>query len=307
MIVSGTIPTVDNAWHHVAVSRTGSSVYLWIDGVQSGSTGSSSQNFNAGATNGMIVGSYGGDPTGGGHFSGYIADVRIVNGTGLYSSSFTPPTAPLSAVSNTSVLLKMQNAGIVDSAMMIDLFTGGSAQISTSVKKYGTGSLSFNGSTDYLKIPPTVNLSLGTGNFTFECWVYFNSVASGSIISNSNTGGNILNGLNIYLSSSGTLLVYGPSVSGTTTTTVATGQWYHIAVTRTTNTFTLWKDGVSQGTFTDSGSISGTDTTRPFTIGEFGLYNSGYLNGYIDDLRITSGYARYTSNFTPSTTAFVGQ
>jgi len=165
----------------------------------------------------------------------------------------------------------------------------------------GSGSISFNGSTDYLKIPQSTNLSLGTGDFTFECWVYFNSVASGSIISNSNTGGNILNGLNIYLSSSGTLLVYGPSVSNTTSTTVATGQWYHIAVTRSTNTFTLWKNGVSQGTFSDSGSINGNDATRPFTIGEFGLYNSGYLNGYISNVRILKGTALYTSTFTPST------
>jgi hypothetical protein len=64
-------------------------------------------------------------------------------------------------------------------------------------------------------------------------------------------------------------------------------------LTRSGTTVTLYVDGVSQGTYTYSASI----TQQALYVGTgAGL---GSFNGYIDDLRITKGFARYTANFTP--------
>jgi hypothetical protein len=257
----------------------------------------------------MIVGSYGGDPTGGGHFSGYMSDVRIVNGTGLYSSSFTPPTAPLSAVSNTSVLLKMQNAGIVDSAMQKDLITAGTTQISTSVYKYGTGSIYFPGSS-YLTSQLLPQNGFGSGNFTIESWVYFSSsVSTGQVLFNQGYESGTTRSYVIYFNSDNTLrMAYSPdgstnSDNGFGSLGLSTNTWYHIAIVRNGSTITAYKNGTALGSTINIG------TTAIANLGLFkiGLDSTNYFTGYMDDIRITNGIARYTTNFTPSTTAFVGQ
>ena len=76
--------------------------------------------------------------------------------------------------------------------------------------------------------------------------------------------------------------------------------WYHIAVTRSGNTFKSFINGVVEKTFTVSGTIY-SDTTIPYNIGRSGYSSGGYFyyNGYMDDLRITKGVARYTTTFTP--------
>jgi hypothetical protein len=86
-------------------------------------------------------------------------------------------------------------------------------------------------------------------------------------------------------------------------TLMAANTWYHIAVTRSGNTFRSFVNGVVEKTFTVSGTIF-SDATIPYNIGRT-AYQSGnfYYNGYMDDFRITRGYARYTGNFTPPTSA----
>jgi hypothetical protein len=79
--------------------------------------------------------------------------------------------------------------------------------------------------------------------------------------------------------------------------------WYHIAVTRSGNTFRTFVNGVVEKTYTSSAAVF-SDATIPYNIGRT-AYLSGtfYYNGYIDDLRVTKGYARYTTTFTPPTVA----
>jgi hypothetical protein len=215
-------------------------------------------------------------------------------------------------VSNTSVLLKMQNAGIVDNAMMNDLVTVGNAQISTSVKKYGTGSLAFDGTGDYLLTPNSNLFAFGTGDFTVEFWMYTNSTAndktlmgtaSGYLTGGWQVGFNIdrpqANGLEFLIEQSPHLYVISGALS--------TATWYHVAVTRSGTTLRLFINGTQVSSATSSNNISDS-AGNAFALGRTieGVGGRDY-DGYIDDLRITKGYARYTSNFTPSTTAFVGQ
>ena len=81
--------------------------------------------------------------TGPSPFLGYITNVRITKGTAVYTSAFTPPTAPLSEVTNTTYLLNFANAGVIDHTMRSNLETEGKVRISTIQKKFGTGSIFF--------------------------------------------------------------------------------------------------------------------------------------------------------------------
>jgi hypothetical protein len=84
-------------------------------------------------------------------------------------------------------------------------------------------------------------------------------------------------------------------------TSISTGQWYHWAITRSGTTVTHWLNGVSDGTMTLSGDMGRSNSDL-----YFGSWNSAtdyVFNGYIDDVRVTNGVARYTSTFTPPTTA----
>jgi hypothetical protein len=281
-----------NTWMHVAVSRSGSSMRAFLNGtlvstVTSSVNTANSSPFNIGANLNNLSPS-----------TGYICDVRIIKGAAQYTATFTPPTAPLTAITDTQFLENFTNGAIFDNAMMNDLETVGNAQISTSVKKYGTGSLAFDGTGDYLIHASGQNVTFGTGNFTIEGWFYWNSLASESAIMWGNGVG-------------WTFYIYPANKLqwGTTTpqaganllegsTTLATGQWYHIAVTRASNTVTLWVNGVSDGTVTDSNNYSASGRLA------VGISHSNeYFNGYMDDVRITKGYARYTTTFTPPTSA----
>jgi hypothetical protein len=83
-------------------------------------------------------------------------------------------------------------------------------------------------------------------------------------------------------------------------TSILDGNWHHIAITRASGTNRMFFDGVLQGSVTSDS----TNYTAPnnMQIGTSSTY--GDFSGYLDDLRITKGYARYTSNFTPPAAAF---
>ena len=72
----------------------------------------------------------------------------------------------------------LTNGAIYDSSMMNDLETVGNAQISTSVKKYGTGSMYFDGTGDWLVGVVNPNLGFSSGNFTIEGWAYVTSIGA---------------------------------------------------------------------------------------------------------------------------------
>jgi hypothetical protein len=226
--------------------------------------------------------------------------LRIVKGTAVYTANFTPPTAPLTAITNTSLLTNMINGAIFDNAMMNDLETVGNAQISTSVVKYGTGSLAFDGTGDWLTSPDTPNLQLGTGNFTIEGWVYLNVAGSARGFVSKGTS---TTGWSLGTNSSNQVVFSYASSSITSTGTLSASTWYFITIVRegtSTNQTKIYISGTNDGTGTVATDFNQTNIMY---IGADRVGSSA-LNGYIDDLRITKGYARYTANFTPPTAAF---
>lgn len=313
---TGTI--VGSSWNHVAIVREGTGTNqtkLYINGVQDGQ-GTVSTDFTQ--TEEVRVGTNRGATE---DLNGYLSDVRFVKGTAVYTATFTPPSSPLSAITDTQFLCVFQNAAILDNAMMAVPETVGNAQIDTTTKKYGTGSMKFDGTGDYLSVPNNVAFNFGTGDFTIEAWVY---IAGNSSLNNSSTRDagiivsfptsiqTLTNVWGLRISGSGTTTGTGISFSNwqsgsqsllSATVTVSQSAWNHIAVARSGTTTKLFLNGteVASGTLSNQTVNSGHN----LAIGRTGY--PGYIeemNGFIDDLRITKGVARYTANFTAPTAAF---
>jgi hypothetical protein len=299
-----------NSWSHIAVTRSGTAVNVWVNGV-SVSSGTGGQNLSDGY--GMIGATN--DSTSTNYFRGYISNVRLVKGTAVYTAAFTPPTAPLTAITNTSLLLNFTNAGIFDNAMMNDLVTVGDAQISTAVVKYGTGSMKFDGTGDYLTAPDNVWASFGTGDFTVEAWVWLDSTVNPGRPDNLktttlfSTGSGSANDCSFAIRGSTSVAGIGlelyqasPAIGIGVTSTVPTNSWAHIAFVRSGTTIYGFVNGVRSTLGTTSATI-GSGVSPKIGFSNTTSY-SNQFKGYIDDLRITKGFARYTANFTPPTAAF---
>ena len=111
-LISGpTLASLLNSWHHIALTRQSGSIYLWVDGTQAGSTYSAAT-LDFGASQAMnIMGDHG---AGSGNGSGNLSNLRVVLGTALYTTTFTPPTVTLRAVSGTAVLLPLTATPFTD-------------------------------------------------------------------------------------------------------------------------------------------------------------------------------------------------
>jgi hypothetical protein len=283
------------------VVANGATTTLYVNGVSAGTTVSRPANSTLDTAIGINTASVG--PVW--PFLGYISDVRIVKGTAVYTSAFTPPTAPLTNIANTSLLCNFTNAGIFDQTAKTALETLGDAKVSTAQYKYGTGSIAFDGTGDYLKTPNNAILTFGTGDLTLECWIYQTATSTSTyrVIFGDNvygsTGGYTLysynNALNLWKGSGG-----GGAEVIAPAGTITLNTWTHVAWTRSGSSNRLFINGTQVGSTT-------TDATNYTSTASFiGASQSGTLPfaGYIDDLRITKGYARYTSNFTPPSSAF---
>lgn len=287
-------------WHHVAITRNSSNVFtLWVNGI-SQATGTASFTI-ADDTSNLLIGAI---DSGNGPMNGYISNLRIITGQALYTSNFAPPVSPLTAIQNSVLLLNGTSAGVYDSSMMNDYETVGNSNLVTSIKKYGNSSLYFDGTGDWINIVSTTNnlFAFGTGNFTIEFWFYGISVAGGLPFDFRplNTNGAYPS---IYLSA-GQLRYYVNTADRITGGSLSTSTWYHIAVCRSGTSTKMFLDGTQIGsTYTDSADYL---TANVPLLGASGFHRdgTGAINGYIDDFRVTKGVARYTANFTPTTSTF---
>jgi len=289
-----------NQWCHVAIGYNGTTTRVWING---SSLGTSTGAYNVPSYSKVSIGNNcigSGDS----NLSGYMSDVRFIKGVDVYgvgNSTITVPTAPLTTTPATQLFTNFTNAGIPNLAMQNNLETVGNAQVSTSVVKYGTGSLAFDGSGDSLLTPSSPLVSSWTGNFTIECWVYANTSTQYIICTNSTSHSDGLTGCYIKVDGSVGFGRFGVNEFTTSAGAVASNTWTHLAFVGNSGTVTTYVNGVSSAT--GSQSTYATTTVKPLTIGRNYQNTPDYSNGYIDDFRITYGLARYTANFTPPTAA----
>lgn len=195
---------------------------------------------------------------------------------------------------------------IVDSSPSPKTMTAvGDAKISTAQSKFGGASILFDGSGDYLSTPNNAAFNFQSSSFTIEAWVYLttnNPASNHCIVSNYQ---NPTNGWALQTASvsPGGRLSFNASGDGYDilgTTVLSTNTWYHVAVSGEVGSIKLFVNGVQEGsTYTGATSLNSTAITTVGGLWAGGLYNTFF--GYIDDLRITKGVARYTTNFTPPT------
>ena len=301
------IPLPDRyAWHHVAFTRSGTTLNTYINGARANTYTNSS---NITSANALGIGA----ESGGTNVTNtYISNLRLVKGTAVYTgATYTVPTAPLTAITNTSLLLNFTNSGIYDATAKNVLETVGSAQVSTTTSQWPSTSMLFNGTTDYLQVNTASDLyNLVSGNWTIEAWVYRTSTATNksgiiTFLDNSTSslsgwafdcGGSNAGQIGFYSYNLGTVATNVSSSAGA----VPINTWTYVAATCVGSTITIYINGTSVA----SGTKGGWSTNANCRL-RIGGWNYSvalrYWQGYIQDPRITKGYAR---TITTPTAAF---
>jgi hypothetical protein len=202
-----------------------------------------------------------------------------------------------------------------------DVYYNGQTNHSTDQAKFGDSSIHLDGSGDSLKLGYDDSLSFGTGDWTMELWWYPTSQASYDRFIAGGTSQDGLdehwwfgkwpsNKFNIGLRY--TTASYDES-AGSWGIVNNNDVWHHLAMERDGGTIYCYMDGVIKHTqamasWTATAWNLGQTNTYPFLIGE--RYSSGEsriegVTGYVDEIRISKGIARYSgSNFTVATEAF---
>ena len=300
-ILESTTTVSNNQWYHLAVVRSGGTITLYVNGAAEDTYNISTNNYpDASSTSYLsLLNVSDGANLNEGQANGSLTDVRVIQGTAVYASAFTPPTAPLTEITNTSLLLKGTNAGIIDKSQTAKTLTlTGDVQSSTAQTKYSTTSIKFDGTGDKIEVPDFQLLRDGR-DFTIEFWIYLtNTGAERNILETFSFGAT--SGWTIYHLSGGRLDFYP---SHTNLTTLSATTWTHIAIENYGGTIKCFVNGTS------TYSTTHTNTSTPSAGLRIGTRSgtSNYFNGYMEDLRITDGYARYQgTNFTPPTAALKG-
>ena len=264
---------VVGVWYHYALVRNGTTITLYRNGVSNGS--GTSSNAAGSASDATTIGTSESGPLASYFENGYISNLRIVKGTALYTSNFTPPTKPLLPVTNTS-LLTCQGGAIVDSSSnKFTITRNGDAR---AVK---TAAINLDGTNDFVTVPRSGDFDFGTGNLTIESWVYldtYDAEASALVYKTQSSGsaglacGNSVGsaGLLFMLASDNTS--YTVNVSGGT---VTLNRWHHICMTRIGSTWTCYLNATQVSTATWAGSVSHVTTGSFGGIG-IGAYTSAY-------------------------------
>ena len=294
--LSGSIPI--NSWSHIAGVRIGDVFTLYINGTSAATTTQAitlqtADTITVGARNNL--GSYSE------FFPGYISNARVIKGTGIYNSTFTLSTIPFTAITNTQLLLNGTNASITDSAGKNALVLIGGTVTTTATRRMNPASIQFNGliasGTTYLLVPNSQNNSLGAGDFTIEFWIYCTNVTSNQRPLSQGTYG--VGEFLIVMNTDGSM-TWAESTTARVTSAVGaftTGVWTHVAINRRSGSTSMYKNGVSTGSiYTTSSPYYNFNANTPIYVGGNPTITSQYFNGYIDDLRITKGYARYTTS-----------
>jgi hypothetical protein len=233
-------------------------------------------------------------------FHGYVSNLRILKGTALYTSDFTVPTSPLTAVANTQLLLSGTNAQLVDKTRTNNLILNGTATVSASQFKYGASSMKFDGTNNgEITIPYNQSNVFAANDFSIELWMYASSIgaADDSLIFSQVNNATNPSPLNISLyKNSWIVKVYSAitapwnGINGVTVGTVTQNTWNHIRVSRVGSNIYTYFNGVLTST-SSVGTQSLYANTAPILLGG-GRWTTCNFNGYIDDFRLTIGKSR---------------
>lgn len=208
-----------------------------------------------------------------------------------------------------NVVLLMHCDGADGSTTFVDvkghaLTASGTAEIDTSQSVFGGACGQFGSGSGYVSAAASADWNFGTGDFTIECRVRFNSTTGDRQIvgitsaSNNDSWAVFLNGgSTLYLGTS------SGSHQRSASWSPATDTWYAVAVAKAGGNVRFFVDGAQIGSAADT-SNWGTSTDALYVGREFARNNNSQFDGRIDELRITKGVGRYTGAYTVATAAF---
>lgn len=297
-------------WYHVSVSYNGATLCnVHIDGVlvgsyTVGSTGSGVY-FNLNYVGYTSVGQSNRQG------NAYYANLRVYRGPGAYKYG---PSNYIVAVPQPFLPLFVDASGSSKQSSYVGTSL---AALYLADSKFG-GCMRFDGAS-YLELAASADWQFGTGDFTVEAWVKITADSAPDGAGNKSAG--------VWLNDPGSgqakmeFLLYGDAtrtgqglllgldpgsgwVAVNSAGAISHGVWHHVAVCRAAGVVSFFLDGayLGGGAFAHSIGLS-TNKSRIGGRTGYGTYNY-FMNGMIDDLRVTKGVARYTAPFTPPTMAF---
>jgi hypothetical protein len=311
-----------NAWHHIAICRKDTTIYMFLDGLLIGtSTLTANKSLGVGTSYAQYIGGIPGVIYWEGYFPGYIDELRITKGTARYTESFTIPTEAFPNIANILpdpyydlVSLLIHADGInngtyfIDSSVKNNTLVRASTITKTDIYKFGGSSAYFDG-VNAILYTGVGALNLGTSDFTIEFWMYaINGGHGGSYSRIIATAADGTNGA-LYITTTGLdnptriLVQYYDTAYRTvavSNNTISNNIWHHIALCRSGTTWKLFIDGVQESLYTD---LNPNLTTTICYIGNNTTQTADFY-GYLDEIRITDGVARYTEPFTPAIAPF---
>tara|TARA_B100000579_G_scaffold155962_2_gene126885 strand:+ start:10870 stop:14193 length:3324 start_codon:yes stop_codon:yes gene_type:complete len=292
------------SWHHVAMGRdsTSGTMKAFINGIQVASASSDLRDLTDDGPLHVGTSNAGVSP-----MTGFLSDFRYIKGTQVYTSAFTPPTAPLTAISNTKFLLSMADANVIDNGGRGVFRLKGTAKSSTGVQKNSIPSLYLDGNSDYIEKGMTRGLaiqhSFTTTNFTIEGWIYRSAVGAEHYIIDNRNGNNYNWAVSV---NSSNLIVWNPrngssdnAMTSDSTAMSSVNTWYHFAIVRhyskkssAVNEY-IYINGVQANSRANVNAIKVDNSSAPKYY--IGAKNdaSTFFNGYISDLRVKKGLAEY--------------
>ena len=303
----GRVGTINvNQWHHIAWVRNSGTISIYVDGTSVGSA-SNSTNFIS-SNVGIGWNAFLGENTG----SVYISDLRIVKGTALYTSDFTPPTGKLTAVSGTSLLICQSNRFIDNSTNNHTITVNGDPEISV-FNPYGQGSeytvsqnkgsVYFNSASDYLDFGQQSEYVVGNNDFDIKFWIYpdYPLNESENPVVKMYSGSGVT--LEIRIVNTNISFQFGSAGPGDRTIlngseNLVPYQWNYIRVGRDTSNMYIFVNGVLDTSTSSSQNV--TDTTYSFYMNANQLGNGGEQQ-YISDFYFSNSNGCGTATFTPPT------
>lgn len=331
--LTSTTTPVNNTWYALAVTRSGNTLRMFVDGILE-----ASQNFT-GSIDGNVTGNRAIGTSGAGvnaYINAYVDEVRFSN-IARYTANYTVATSPFTNDDNTTLLLHCDgangstsfpddNLGLVPAGgITVDYanvttvtrtaqVTSANANAITSNAQFvfGNASMRTTATGDWVKVDNSASLNFGTNPFTFE--FRYNSVANTasfpSVFNNFNISdyGFVSNSWTVQERRTGTntLTFWVVNFNNgvpllTSNVTVGSNTWYSVAIQRhANNVFQMYLNGNLASSASYAGTLDGSNNRSIFCSQNA---STVFYNGYLDEIRI-SNTARYTTNYTPATQAF---
>tara|TARA_A100001201_G_scaffold22276_2_gene25068 strand:+ start:4731 stop:10220 length:5490 start_codon:yes stop_codon:yes gene_type:complete len=270
----------DKRWHHVAVTRSGTTLRSYVNGILN-STATNSQNL----TNTSLAIGITNDASQG-PLDGYLQDIRIYKGVAKYTGG---------TIDNQVFVIPATEPNI-----MPDSPSG--AAVKSQLTEITDGAVAFNGDT-YLTVSDSADFTMGTDDFTIEMTIMPDDSNHQKLLLAHTSGGDY-GPFNLY-TDSGELRLYSSSngsgwISGLGPLVIgkpSVNKWSHVAVTRSGNTFRVFLDGKLTGSATSSASLM--DPTGKLQIAA--RNGASKWSGHVSNVRIIKGTALYTTSFAPPT------